>query len=45
MVEQISPLRMKVKFQFARTPVVATSHGTAITFGRSIGTQAAAGDE
>ena len=31
--------------EYPVSPVVATSHGTAITFGRSIGTQAAAGDE
>ena len=30
--------------EYPVAPVVATSHGTAITFGRSIGTQAAAGD-
>lgn len=31
--------------EYPVSPVVATSHGTAITFGRSIGAQAAAGDE
>ncbi len=31
--------------EYPVSPVVATSHGTAITFGRSIGMQAAAGDD